>query len=132
MDYARFFQEGLFFGPGDARKLSDLLTKASVGCGLALGTALATAAARDVGRTGGDGPYGPIAVAAGFVVGAAAGTLGCMSVKSKILGFLSRFQDETAAIGALTPALRSDLRNEAFAMLKLSPETHEPAREYIT
>ena len=120
MDYEKFFREGLLFSASDAGKLSAFVTKACVALGLAMGAGVATAVGKDVGRTGGEGEYGPIAVAAGFVVGAAAGTIACMSVKSKILAFLEQFADADQANAALDPELRTTLRAEAEALLRMA------------
>jgi hypothetical protein len=120
MDYEKFFREGLLFSASDAGKLGAFLSKACVALGIALGAGVATAVGKDVARTGGEGEYGPIAIAAGFVVGAAAGTVACMRVKSKIVTFLEQFSDADQANAALVPAVRASLRAEAEALLRMA------------
>jgi len=135
MDYEKFFHDGLLFSEADSAKLAAFVTKVCLALGATAGLGLAGYVAKDVAQSGGaQSRYGPIAIAAGFLVGAAAGTLACMSLKSKLLEFLGQFRDNEVdrAIAALTPALRNELREEAAAILRMAaPEQLSRERELV-
>ena len=119
----RFFAEGLFFSPAEAKQLADFLSGRCFQAGGIAGAGTAFAVSRDVAGRGGDGRYSAAAVAAAFVVGAGAGYLGCMALRSKLLEYFRACGDDVQkAISALTPEKRSDLRNEAQRILDMVVE----------
>lgn len=123
-NHEKFGQDGLGLDSGSSVKYGRAIKKVCVLAGLAAGAGLALTGLKDMGRAGQG--YAPPAklnwlmVLAGLGVGTLVVGGSCTVIKNKILDFVNQYESTEAAILALTPQKKVELRAEAIRLVQMS------------
>lgn len=130
---SEFFEQGLNFSNDDALRLSKVTRLVCVAMGGAMGAGFALST---VGNT--SGAHAPSSIKlysalAGLFVGAAIGAGSCMMIRSKIIQFIDsvRHLPLAAAIAAMKPGDREELRGEAHKLLALQDKALKLEQEHL-
>lgn len=128
-DMAQFAQLGLGFSETDSGKLAKLVSKGCFLLGLIGGAGLTLAGLSDMGKAG-QGFGTPRSqsfymILAGLGVGTVFLGGGCRLITLKLTSYTDGFTSTTRAVGALTPAKRSALQDEARKLLTLGDKIDE-------
>ena len=129
VNVGEFARLGLGFGEGQSQRLEEVLRKGCVVLGIVGGIGLTMVGLKDLERAGqGYGTPKRLTLAmilGGLGVGVL--TLGgmCTSIKLKIMDYIAQYPSTEAAVGALTPTLKVQLKDEALKLLQLEQKINE-------